>query len=136
MFNRSCENKMILIIFFVCLYTFQGVYALKGAKKTNQKKRHPWNLFLRTALCLYPLWVLLEAVGILKTRFTQTIQNPHRHFLRCSASANGKKYTFRVSSSPFERGNMRPHALCEELHFIFCKSFREKPKGGRVKRPL
>jgi len=35
--------------------------------------------------------VLLETVGILKTRFTQTVQNPRRHFLRCSASANGKE---------------------------------------------
>jgi hypothetical protein len=45
--------------------------------------------------------VLLETVKILKTRFAQTIQNPHRHFLWCSASANGKKQPLRIALRPF-----------------------------------
>ena len=32
---------------------------------------------------------LLEEAGILQTRFAQTVQNPFRPLLRCSAGANG-----------------------------------------------
>jgi hypothetical protein len=57
------------------------VTLLAQRKVTKRKGTLP----LGPADCL----ALLEAAGILRTRFAQTAQNPFRQLLRCSASGNG-----------------------------------------------
>ena len=105
MFNRSVMNVFILIIFFVCLY------ALKGAKKTNQQRsgerkgtRGTWSFGLLCApqncrdfensRILYPL------AGCSNSRRLRLPQNPYRHFCGARQVPIGKSNPFALHHAP------------------------------------
>ena len=75
-------------------------------QKTNQKM---------TPVPLGPLdcLALLETAWILQTCFAQTVQNPLRHFLWCSASVNGK-----ISKTSPLKGQPKRGPLGSDIYFF------------------